>query len=91
MAKAKVQEVESVEEAVETTEQAVPESINLSDLGLLAQIVDLATQRGAFRANELSQVGTVYDKLNSFLSYIQAQQAEAQANEEAAEETAAEE
>jgi len=91
MAKAKVQEVESVEEAVETTDQAVPESINLSDLGLLAQIVDLATQRGAFRANELSQVGTVYDKLNSFLSYIQAQQAEAQANEEAAEETAAEE
>ena len=91
MAKAKVQEVESVEEAVETTDQAVPESINLSDLGLLAQIVDLATQRGAFRANELSQVGTVYDKLNSFLSYVQAQQAEAQANEEAAEETAAEE
>jgi hypothetical protein len=52
----------------------VPESINLSDLALLLQIVDLATQRGAFRGAELSQVGSVFDKLNAFLSYIQAQQ-----------------
>ena len=48
---------------------------------MLAQIVDLATQRGAFRANELTQVGQVYDKLNNFLSFIKEQQ-EAQAEAE---------
>ena len=63
-------------------EGQVPESIGLQDLQLLAQIVDLASQRGAFRGNELTQVGTVFDKLNSFLGYVaeqQAQAAEAQA------------
>ena len=58
--------------------QQVPESIGLNDLQLLAQIVDLATQRGAFRGNELSQVGGVYDKLSNFLGYVAAQQAQAQ-------------
>ena len=47
-----------------------PESIGLNELAVLAQIVDLATQRGAFRANELTQVGQVYDKLNNFLSFM---------------------
>ena len=63
-------------------EQAVPESIGLNELAVLAQIVDLAAQRGAFRANELTQVGQVYDKLNAFLSYIKEQQ-EAQAEAQA--------
>jgi hypothetical protein len=58
----------------DTSTNIVPESINLADLALLLQIVDLATQRGAFRGAELSQVGNVFDKLNAFLSYIQAQQ-----------------
>lgn len=70
-------------------EQQVPESVNLSDLGTLLQIVDLATQRGAFRGAELSQVGAVFDKLNAFLSYVQEQQAaqaEAGGDEAASEE-----
>ena len=85
------------EEAVSegaSEEQQVPESIGLNELAVLAQIVDLATQRGAFRANELTQVGQVYDKLNSFLSYIKEQQeaqAEAQAEaEESSEDNAGE-
>ncbi len=57
--------------------QQVPESIGLNDLQLLAQIVDLATQRGAFRGNELSQVGGLYDKLSNFLGYVAEQQAQA--------------
>lgn len=64
--------------------QQVPESIGLNDLQLLAQIVDLATQRGAFRGNELSQVGGVYDKLSKFLGFVAEQQTQAQeADEEA--------
>ena len=57
--------------------QQVPESIGLNDLQLLAQIVDLASQRGAFRGNELTQVGAVFDKLNAFLGYVAEQQAQA--------------
>ena len=71
-------ETVSSEEAVnqETVDGAgVPESIGLNELAVLAQIVDLATQRGAFRANELTQVGEVYDKLNAFLTFIREQQA----------------
>lgn len=62
-------------EAEAGAEAGIPESINLSDLGTLLQIVDLATQRGAFRGAELTQVGAVFDKLNTFLSYVQEQQA----------------
>lgn len=60
------------------SEQAVPDSIGLNDLQLLANIVDLASQRGAFRGNELTQVGAVFDKLSLFLNFVAKQQAEAQ-------------
>ena len=76
--------------AEETVANAQPESVNLTDLGTLLQIVDLATQRGAFRGAELSQVGAVFDKLNAFLSYVQEQQA-AQAEAEGEESDASEE
>lgn len=81
-------------EAEAGAEAGIPESINLSDLGTLLQIVDLSTQRGAFRGAELTQVGAVFDKLNTFLAYVQAQQAEQEAAEqtdEATEEAASEE
>ena len=70
------------EENVAQESQAAPESISLQELGLLAQIVDLATQRGAVRGNELTQVGSVYDKLTAFLGKVEeAQQAAAEAGE----------
>jgi hypothetical protein len=68
----------------ETVQQEAPQSIGLGDLGVLLNIVDLASQRGAFRGGELTQVGAIYDKLNTFLSYVQEQQqaaAEAEAGE----------
>jgi len=67
-----------------------PQSLGLQELATLAQIVDLASQRGAFRGNELSQVGALYDKLNNFLSYVQAQQQAAQEAEAEAEAEGAE-
>jgi len=57
---------------------AVPESISLQDLNLLLQIVDLASTRGAFRGTELVSVGTVFNKLNAFLSYVAEQQTQSQ-------------
>lgn len=85
MAKQKVNEMS--EETVVEQESAVPESISLQDLQVLLQIVDLASSRGAFRGPELTQVGAIFDKLNSFLSFISEQQkakAEAQVASESA-------
>ena len=89
MAKQKVKEME--EQKVETQENNVPESISLQDLQVLLQIVDLASSRGAFRGPELTQVGAIFDKLNSFLTFISQQQrekaeAEAKASEVSVEE-----
>lgn len=86
MANSKKTEAEAVNEEVATAETeapaegTTPESIGLQDLQLLAQIVDLASQRGAFKGNELTQVGTVFDKLTTFLNFVAEQNA---ANEEA--------
>lgn len=54
-------------------EQAPQATLSLNDLGVLANIINLATTRGAFKANELSSVGAAYDKLNFFLTAAQAQ------------------
>ena len=74
---------EITEEVEQTEATAVPDSISIQDLNALLQIVDLATSRGAFRGAEMTQVGQVFDKLNVFLSYVDAQQ---KANEEDKEE-----
>jgi hypothetical protein len=50
---------------VETQEQRP--SLGLSDLVTMAQIIQLATSRGAWKTEELSTVGGAYDKLIGFL------------------------
>ena len=52
--------------------------LTIADLASIHSIIEAATQRGAFRANELTQVGTVYDKLSAFLQATQAQVAAAE-------------
>ena len=51
-------------------------NLTITDLQTVAQIVDLASQRGAFRAAEFEQVGAAYTKLTSFLKYVEAAQAQ---------------
>jgi hypothetical protein len=46
--------------------------LNVSDLSALKSIIDVATQRGAFRAAELEAVGKTYNKLSGFLDSITA-------------------
>jgi hypothetical protein len=83
---------DAVQEDVAMEEGSTPESISLNDLQLLLQIVDLASKRGAFAGAEMTQVGGIFDKLNAFLTYVAEQQAaQAEADEEAGEETPAEE
>ena len=37
--------------------------LNINDLAAMLQIIGIATQRGAFRADEMSSIGTVYDRV----------------------------
>ena len=86
MTKKKEAVAEAVEEVAQT-EASEDTSISLNDLQVLANIVDLATQRGAFRGNELTQVGAVFDKLSGFLQQVAAAQADKAEDEEPAEGT----
>ena len=72
-------------EAVEKTAPAPAEQakegapdLNVSDLTAVKSIIDVATQRGAFRANELEDVGKIYNKLTLFLETIAEQQKNSQ-------------
>lgn len=54
------------------TPAAAPEApaqvqLQLQDILLAAQTIQLASTRGAFRAEEFTQVGGVYERLVSFL------------------------
>jgi hypothetical protein len=42
--------------------------LTINDLAALRAIVEIATQRGAFKAQELTLVGSTYDKLSGFLT-----------------------
>jgi len=53
------------------------ETITISDLDTIKNLINLAATRGAFRGEELSMVGTVYDKLTVFLEAV-IEQAKAQ-------------
>lgn len=49
--------------------------LNISDLMALRSIVDVASQRGAFKAAELESVGKIYNKLNNFLESVSKKEA----------------
>ena len=59
-------------------EKAAPD-LNISDLNAVKSIIDIATTRGAFKANELEAVGKTYNKLTMFLEHVSKQQQEQQA------------
>ena len=42
--------------------------ITLNDLILLKQIVNLASRRGAFSAEEFKEIGDVYSRLDNFIN-----------------------
>jgi len=48
-------------------EQHAAPSLTLQDLVLVAQIIQLTSTRGTFRAEEMEQVGGLYNKLIAFL------------------------
>lgn len=83
-------------QAVEQTEVAAAPaapSLQLSDLRTMLSVIEIVSQRGAFKADELVVVGTLYNRINAFVAAATPAEEEAAtpAEEEAvAEEAAAE-
>lgn len=55
-------------------EKKAPE-LNLNDLAAIKNLIEVVTARGAFKANELSAAGALFDKLNGFLEAANQQSA----------------
>jgi len=49
------------------------QQITVQDLDAIRNVIDLASSRGAFRANELADIGLLYNKLSQFLEAVVAQ------------------
>lgn len=68
-----------VEATVTEAKEAAPAAqgtgpdLNVGDLAGLKSIIEVATQRGAFKANELEAVGKTFNKLSAFLEAVTAQ------------------
>mgnify|MGYP001301777946 FL=1 len=59
-----------------------PIELTVQDLGVLRSIIDVASQRGAFKANEMEAVGKTFNKLDAFLQTVQKAEDEAKASKE---------
>ncbi|ASV44145.1 hypothetical protein PBI_SCTP2_130 [Salicola phage SCTP-2] len=68
MSKQKTQEVETQNEETQNGGEEAP-NISLQDIVTARDVINAATTRGAFRAEELSTVGRLYDKINSFVKH----------------------
>lgn len=72
-------EEQKVQEPVETPAPAGQEQQNTLDLTVndlqgLKAIIDVASQRGAFKPSEMTVVGNTYTKLEAFLNAVASQQ-----------------
>lgn len=73
---------EQTTEAQENVEVPQAPELSIADIITLKQVVEVATARGAFRAQELTQVGRVYDRVNNWVQTV-APQPEENSTEEA--------
>lgn len=57
------------DQATETTQEPAPAQVQLqlADLLLAAQVIQLASQRGAIKPEEMTAVGGLYERLVAFL------------------------
>ena len=62
-------------------------SVSIGDIMAVKQILEVATSRGAFRASELTQVGTVYDRISAWIdTVVPAQEVSEESTEESTDE-----
>ena len=53
-----------------TAEKPEGSELTINDLAAVRSIIDVASQRGAFKPGEMVAVGTVYSKIDAFLNAI---------------------
>jgi hypothetical protein len=70
--KEEVKNIDEINHTPDSEALKAPE-LNLNDLSAMRSLIEVVTQRGAFKANELSAAGQLFDKLNAFLSAAEAQ------------------
>lgn len=61
---------QTAQTAQSATQPAASADLNISDLVALRSIIEVASQRGAFKAAELEAVGKTFNKLNTFLESV---------------------
>ena len=61
---------ESTAPAGQQAPQPDPTALSIGDLKNLSTILDVASTRGAFKANEMAGVGFLYNKLQAFLAKV---------------------
>jgi translation initiation factor IF-2 len=66
--------VEAEVAATPETSEAQGPDLTVQDLQALKSIIDVASQRGAFKPNEMMTVGQTYNKLETFLAAVAQQQ-----------------
>jgi hypothetical protein len=54
----------------ETAPQQEGADLTISDLNNMKSIIDVASQRGAFKPNEMMLIGQTYNKLTAFLDTV---------------------
>jgi len=64
--------------------------LTIQDLAVMRSIIDAATRGGVFKAQDLSAVGVVHDKLNNIIETFIEKNKETTENEKVAEEAATE-
>ena len=52
------------------------DSLTLGTIQNVLQIIDVCSKRGAFRAEELEEVGKTFNQLKAFVEYVTKQQRE---------------
>lgn len=65
-------------------QKANPQDLTIQDLATMKGIIDLASERNAFKPSEMAAVGIVYNKLEIFLKAVEEQAEAAKAAKEAA-------
>ena len=53
-----------------TTESSRPTGLTIQDLTLVLQVIQLATARGAFKAEDLTSIGGLYERIFKFLESV---------------------
>jgi hypothetical protein len=68
-------EEQTTEVQTEDKQSAQGAELNISDLLAIRNIIEIASQRGSFKAAELEVVGKTFNRLNNFLESVSKKEA----------------